>query len=166
MSNYVAEFDLHNQEVSAILADELEYFNSIFTPSHTGTDPLSLIGEPDTSYDRKGHSGNVTFIDRHDKLEKIKTLLGCRRISNSILYPENGFMGWHTNSNAKGGRVYVIYNYGPSCFAYVDPDTGETVCESEPVGKWFARKFIIPEDKLLWHGVGSSSGRISFGFYV
>lgn len=166
MSEYVDSIDIDDADIANILNDELEHVNSIFTPSNSGSDPISLIGSLDDSYDIKGHNGNVIALNREQQIDKIRQILGCRRVTNSILYPENGYMGWHTNSNAKGDRIYIIYNYGMSVFAYVDPDTKETVFEIEPVGEWFARRFTIPKDKLLWHAVGSSSGRISYGFYV
>jgi len=95
---------------------------------------------------------------------KIRDLLGAGRVSNNVLYHRSALMDWHTNSNAKGKRIYLVYNYGNSIFRYIDPETGKMVDSVEPVGRWFMRRFEIPSNGKLWHTIASGDYRISYGF--
>lgn len=166
MSKYVSSIDLSDRSVLEILASQLKAVSGAIGINKLPCDPLSLIGEFNPDNDKVIGKSNAIHLDNKHDVERIRSILGFRRVTNSLLYPQNGYMTWHTNSNAKGDRAYIVYNYGMSVFAYVDPDSQKTVYEIEPVGEWFARRFTIPEDKLLWHAIASSSGRIAFGFYV
>lgn len=85
-------------------------------------------------------------------------------VSGRIWYPENGFMGWHTNSNNRGHRLYCTYakENEKSFFRYRDPDTENIVTSYDKKG-WNFRVFKICE-KPLWHSVYSATDRISLGY--
>lgn len=88
--------------------------------------------------------------------------------SGSFLYPIDGYMGWHTNSNSPGIRAYVVYNQHEhgSYFKYVDTSSGNPVIVTDwDICGWNVRIFNIPEHNYFWHCVNViNSPRISFGY--
>jgi hypothetical protein len=99
-------------------------------------------------------------ISRYVKDKNIKKI----GISGRIWYPNNGYMGWHTNSNNKGFRLYCTYarESNKSFFRYRDPDDGEIVTSWDKEG-WNFRMFRISEN-LLWHCVYSETDRFRIGY--
>jgi hypothetical protein len=85
-------------------------------------------------------------------------------VSGRTWYPENGYMGWHTNSNNKGFRLYCSFarESGKSFFRYRNPETGEVVTSFDKDG-WNFRIFRIGDDPL-WHCVFSETDRFSIGY--
>jgi len=79
-------------------------------------------------------------------------------------YPNLGYMGWHTNSNVKGFRLYCSHAItgGASYFRYEDPITGEIITSWDKMG-WNFRCFRTDLEPL-WHCVYSETDRISFGY--
>ena len=87
--------------------------------------------------------------------------------SGSFLYPETGYMGWHTNSDAPCTRLYITYKDGDgeSFFRYLNSDN-EVITDYDDDGITI-REFNIPElPEQLWHCVGSECDRYSFGFKI
>ena len=88
-------------------------------------------------------------------------------LSGRFWYPEGGYMGWHTNSDAPGKRVYLNYSYEDrkSFFRYLDED-------GQVQTSWDQRGFTMREFDIgdthdrLWHSVYSNTDRLSFGFKV
>lgn len=79
-------------------------------------------------------------------------------------YPSNGYMGWHTNANVQGFRLYCSHTpvAGQSYFRYLDPVTGEIETSWDSAG-WNFRCFRTDLEPL-WHCVYSQTDRISFGY--
>jgi len=77
---------------------------------------------------------------------------------------QNGFMGWHTNSDYPGDRWYFTYNTNDSSFMrYIDPKTEEMITINEPKG-WSLNHFIVGDKNTpLWHSVYTGDYRFSFG---
>jgi hypothetical protein len=86
-------------------------------------------------------------------------------VSGRFHYPPQGFMGWHTNSNAEGVRLYATYatEDDKSYFRYYDLDKKQMVTEWEKKG-WNFRAFQVRREKLYWHCVYTDVDRYSFGF--
>ncbi len=86
-------------------------------------------------------------------------------VSGLILYPRQGFMGWHTNSNhqAYGHRAYFAHvDQGRrSFFRYRHPRTGEVVTSWDRAG-WNVRLFRV-DGAPLWHCVYAATQRCSIG---
>jgi hypothetical protein len=99
-------------------------------------------------------------IAQHIRDKKV-TAMG---ISGRIWYPVNGFMGWHTNSNSEGLRLYCSYarEANKSFFRYCDPETNEIITSWDDSG-WNFRIFKISK-KHLWHSVYSDTDRFSIGY--
>ena len=87
-------------------------------------------------------------------------------LSGRIWYPHCGFMGWHTNSNNRGIRLYCTFSRESekSFFRYRDPNTGEVITSWDKEG-WNFRAFNIG-DKPLWHSVFSMTDRFSIGYLL
>jgi hypothetical protein len=85
------------------------------------------------------------------------------RISGCFFYPENGFMGWHTNHTRNDWRIYIVKSIkGDSFFRYVKDN--EIITEYDPIG-WSYRIFYVgDETDPYWHCVYGGSGRYSIGF--
>jgi hypothetical protein len=108
-------------------------------------------------------------IEFPDSVKILSPLLRSRHVtrvgvSGRIWYPDNGFMGWHTNSNNPGFRLYCTYarEGGKSFFRYRHPRTKEVVTSWDKEG-WTFRVFRVCKE-LLWHSVYSSTDRFSIGY--
>lgn len=106
---------------------------------------------------------NKSFILESPLLENVKELLDCDEVTNNIMYPAKSIMGWHTNSNTPGQRIYINFCKTPGIFRYKDPDTGEIIDDYDET-PWTGRKFIIDSEKPLWHTIWAPERRFSFGF--
>lgn len=112
----------------------------------------------------KFNNVNIDFlsnrIGKYVKDRNIKSL----GVSGRIWYPKNGYMGWHTNSNNKGYRMYCTHarENNKSFFRYRDPESGEIITSWDKEG-WNFRIFLISE-KHLWHCVYSETDRFSIGY--
>jgi hypothetical protein len=84
-------------------------------------------------------------------------------ISGCFIYPENGFMGWHTNHTRNDWRMYIVNSIqGDSFFRYVENEKIKT--EYDPKG-WSYRIFYVGDaSNPFWHCVHGGSGRRSIGF--
>ena len=82
------------------------------------------------------------------------------------LYGGGGSMGWHTNEDQPGLRIYCTWaeKAGTNYFRYRDPDSGEIVTLPEPQG-WTVKSFYIPPRlRQFWHCLYAGSRRIAIGF--
>ncbi len=88
------------------------------------------------------------------------------RSSGFFLYPPQGYMGWHTNWQNPGWRLYVNYaeEPGKSFFRYRDPDSGEIVTSVDRELNF--RLFRAIAQKPFWHAVYSETYRYSLGYKV
>lgn len=114
--------------------------------------------------------GNIRFSTLTQKLAvTLESLLEPRRKmrlfqSGRNWYPPNGYMGWHTNANVQGFRLYC--SHAPvsqrSYFRYLDPVTQKIETSWDSAG-WNFRCFRTDLEPL-WHCVYSETDRISFGY--
>lgn len=111
------------------------------------------------------------YLDNIDE-KKIMNAAGAVFPKNELIslsgrfhYPKNGFMGWHTNSNALGWRMYATWceDDKKSYFRYYDMKKKQLITEWEDKG-WNFRAFKVEPGKLYWHCVYSDTNRYSFGF--
>ena len=88
------------------------------------------------------------------------------RSSGFFLYPPGGYMGWHTNWQNPGWRLYVNYaeKPGKSFFRYRDPETHEIV--TSPDRELNFRLFRVSSGKPFWHTVYSDTFRYSLGYKI
>ncbi len=89
-------------------------------------------------------------------------------IRGNFYYPPTGYMGWHTNADTPGERIYITWasEDKKSFFRYYDNEKNEIVTDYDDKGLTI-RQFTIPESAPhFWHCVGSECDRFSFGFMV
>ena len=114
--------------------------------------------------------GNVRFSELTRILAvTLERLLEPRRVmrlfqSGRNWYPPNGYMGWHTNANVQGFRLYCSHTpvAEQSYFRYLDPATNQIETSWDSSG-WNFRCFRTDLEPL-WHCVYSRTDRISFGY--
>lgn len=82
--------------------------------------------------------------------------------SGMFYYPETGYMGWHTNSNAPCKRVYIVYSDGNSFFRYIKDD--KVITEWDKPGVSIKEFDIKDGEEKLWHCIYSFGDRVSIGF--
>lgn len=90
-------------------------------------------------------------------------------VRGTLLYPPGGYVGWHTNSDITGTRVYIVYSNQNHCsyFKYVD-DNNQIITSWDRKG-WTVRLFEIPSNRKqpYWHCIESlTAHRVSFGFML
>lgn len=86
--------------------------------------------------------------------------------SGHFWYPPGSWMGWHTNSQAPGWRLYVSHAEEPgrSFFRWRHPRTHEIVTSRDAA--WDVRLFRVSRERPLWHAVLSDTHRFSLGYVV
>lgn len=84
-------------------------------------------------------------------------------LSGRFHYFQKNFMGWHTNSNQEGFRLYATFceEDKKSFFRY--QENGKVMTEMEDKG-WNFRGFEVRKHNPYWHCVYSDCNRYSFGF--
>ncbi len=84
------------------------------------------------------------------------------RISGRNIYPPGGHLGWHTNSNHPGKRIYITHveESDKSFFRYIQD--GREITSYDKKG-WNMREFEV-DDNPLWHCVYTDIERLSIGF--
>ena len=106
-------------------------------------------------------------IRRNGNVQSVRELLtnnfNTSRISGALYYPAGGFMGWHTNSNHPGPRVYVSYSFEDQQNTFTYMKNGEKVVSYDRKG-FTARYFDVSDSTLFWHRVDAKSPRFSLGF--
>lgn len=84
--------------------------------------------------------------------------------AGSVLYPPGGWMGWHTNSDRPGWRVYVSYvrSKDKCFFRWRD---GRDVSTDYDAAGLNIRMFRVGDvSDPLWHCVYADDWRFSIGF--
>lgn len=90
-------------------------------------------------------------------------LVGKVRVTGNFWYPPGGYMGWHTNGNDPGVRLYATWakeGY-KSFFRYA---TAGAIVTSYDAEGWNFRQFTVDRQRPFWHCVYSDTHRVSFGF--
>jgi len=84
-------------------------------------------------------------------------------ISGRFHYAPKGYMGWHTNSNMEGWRVYAsrAEEDKKSFFRYYKNNRVHTEWEDKG---WNFRAFQVIKGQPYWHCVYTDCDRYSFGF--
>ncbi len=90
------------------------------------------------------------------QVELTKLLGGTTDVRAVHYYPRGGGMGWHTNSNSAGWRVYVPRVHG------LPPDSGIALADRRvPDRQDYANVFRVGAD--AWHAVYANTARFSAG---
>lgn len=109
---------------------------------------------------------NFSFSIVNDQIAKVFAgYRGGIGLSGRIWYPPGGYMGWHTNSNSVGYRLYCSHSEeeDSSFFRFLDPISNEVVTSWDKKG-WNFRMFHVTKENSFWHCVYSETDRISIGY--
>lgn len=88
------------------------------------------------------------------------------RLSGSFLYPDTGYMGWHTNYLDPCKRIYIVYAEEDKRSFFRYEEDGKIITDFDDKGLTI-REFDIPgTEPYFWHCVGSTCNRFSFGFRI
>lgn len=116
------------------------------------------------SYDKPRSSTGIQIADKDClDIQGAMKLLGASNCVSACYMAPNEGLGWHTNSNDVGKRVYYIFSLEPSVFIYRDSETQEIVQDWDDKG-WTARTFLVSDNIRFWHNVWTSGRRFAFGF--
>lgn len=86
-------------------------------------------------------------------------------VSGTAIYPRLGWLGWHTNANQPGTRIYAIHNASSwkSFFRYFDSE-GKDILTNWELAGWTLRRFeITGREDPLWHCVFAGCQRFALG---
>lgn len=126
----------------------------------------------DTNIDRSIHGHLKIFLNLGYSRKLLHHLASTFpkhsiKATGGFLYEAGDFMGWHTNNNLPGYRMYITHcdEHNKSVFKYLDPRTNEVVSYVEPKG-FTIKLFKITTEETLWHCVSSDCNRYSIGFYI
>jgi hypothetical protein len=126
-----------------------------------------LASMPYTNTDTH-HGANHGFLNicalSNKYLQAAKTILGAKQITNTAIYPCNSIMGWHTNSDLPGTRIYYTKTDGEAIFSYIRD--GVRIDDYDTVGAWTCRQFELSSEALLWHSIWTEKHRYAFGFLL
>ena len=109
-------------------------------------------------------STRLAIMASKHELEPLSNILGAQESTNLIVYGANSCMGWHTNSDMPGDRIYYTFTLGKAVFRYID-ENGDVVDDIDNNG-WTVRRFPVRKDPLLWHTIWAEKIRFSFGFWI
>jgi hypothetical protein len=85
-------------------------------------------------------------------------------LSGAMIYPPGGWMGWHTNSNSSGWRLYVNYVAAGNRSFFRWAQAGTLATDYDAAGFNFRMFRIDSGDQLFWHCIYAGEWRLSLGF--
>jgi hypothetical protein len=116
------------------------------------------------------------FFDFRDPVRNmmfhVTEFIGARNNSLTAFYPEDGYIGWHTNWNASGYNLIFSYSEkGGGSFKYLDPQTQEIVVLEDSKGEWTCKGGYFgsydDKDNHFWHAAESNgSTRLTFAYII
>lgn len=150
-----------------LLLDKVISINPIPTNYQNYNKQFFLNTMPNLSVDSPhGINSNFAGISAESNIyvSAAAKLLGAKLLTNAVIYPANGLMGWHTNSDSEGIRVYYTKTAGEAIFSYIKD--GIRYNDYDEVGTWTCRHFLISKNKPLWHSIWTEKHRYAFGFML
>jgi len=134
------------------------------SPGHTFEDLLSSK-RPTKNRDYSPISGGIHLCDfsTDASICQATDVLGASECTNAFVYPPGSIMGWHTNNDIVGTRVYYTFTIKRGAFRYYNSSTKRYVIDEDDIG-WTCRQFTIDPHKPLWHTVWAEGVRFAFGF--
>lgn len=105
------------------------------------------------------------------KVLRLQKTLGAQNNALIMLYPENGYIGWHHNGNASGYNILFSYSMdGDGYFSYYDKDKDEIIKMQDKPG-WNVKCGYYPcqrndHDRVYWHAAYTNSPRLSIAYII
>lgn len=116
------------------------------------------------------------FFDFRDRIREmmfeVTGFIGARNNALTAFYPEDGYIGWHTNWNASGHNlVFSFSENGGGFFKYLDLKTNEIVVMPDTKGEWTCKAGYFgnywDKENHFWHAAESNgSTRLTFAYVI
>lgn len=158
-----------DEDIPNINSCSEEYFIKARTfPIELYAFPRSAIGVNNDTLLPKNYD---SFDNIRKKLLLVGNFLGTHQVALSMLYPDNGYIGWHHNGNAPGYNILFTYSQdGDGYFKYYDYKTESFVTINDNPG-WNAKVGYYPDEKIqpekvFWHCAETKLRRITIAFVV
>lgn len=168
-------FEQNNLETIMKRCEDLS--DNLITDSHPASDEYFHKAKNDYTVEQFGfprakNFGQLNDIEEIEKpIRRLQKTLGARSKALSVLYPKDGFIGWHHNGNAPGHNILFSYSTnGNGHFKYYDYDKSEIVYMYDKPG-WNVKCGYYPDelkepDRVYWHAAATEEPRISVAFIV
>lgn len=104
-------------------------------------------------------------------VKKLRRHLGVQRNALIMMYPKEGFIGWHHNGNASGYNILFSYSLdGDGYFSWYDKEKDEIVKMQDKPG-WNVKCGYYPDEnkepeRVYWHTAYSNSPRLSIAYVI
>lgn len=105
------------------------------------------------------------------KLMRLQNTVGSPQNALCMLYPDDGYIGWHHNGNAPGYNVLFSYSQdGDGYFKYYDKEKDEVVYMYDKPG-WNVKCGYYPSEvkepnRVYWHAAATKKARLSIAFVM
>lgn len=126
--------------------------------------PLPISDIERGYFTKDSTTAKLAVMNGKNKLNSLAGLLGADENTNLVIYGANSCMGWHTNSDMPGDRVYYTFTMGKAVFRYINSE-GNIVDDIDNIG-WTVRRFPVRKHPPLWHTIWTEKLRFSFGFWI
>lgn len=117
------------------------------------------------------HPNNKNVLAIRKATTVLKNTLGTEREALSMLYPDNGFIGWHHNGNAPGYNILLSHSLdGDGSFDYWDYETKSIKSIPDKPG-WNVKVGYYPNQRkepkrVYWHMAKTKKSRISIAWVI
>lgn len=117
------------------------------------------------------HSSNFFYSLIGNKLMRLQNTLGAQANALCMLYPDEGYIGWHHNGNAPGYNVLFSYSQdGDGYFKYYDKEKNEVIYMYDKPG-WNVKCGYYPSEvrepkRVYWHAAYTKKARLSIAFII
>lgn len=160
---------LEDKLIPDLYSCSTEYLYEAFKhPIHEYGFPRSALGcgmreTPPHLYDK--------LLPASKMCDRVGRFLGTPNNALMMVYPDNGYIGWHHNGNASGYNVLMTYSQdGDGWFDYYDYDTKSTVRLQDQPG-WNVRVGYYPCERrepkrVFWHMAETKKQRITFAWVI
>lgn len=111
------------------------------------------------------------LIDQSTKTDKkLFNFFGARNNALQMYYPSGGYIGWHTNCNAKGYNIIISCNPGADgYFVHYDHINKKYNYYYDKPG-WNIKAGYFGSDKepdkMFWHSAKTKTPRLTFSYII
>lgn len=105
------------------------------------------------------------------QVKKIGSFLGTPVNALTMIYPADGYIGWHHNGNAPGYNILMSYSLdGEGDFRYYDKKEDKVVIMPDSPG-WFVKVGYYPgeraeKERIYWHAAQTKQQRVSVAWIM
>ena len=131
--------------------------------------PRACLGH---GMDNTGFHNWEIFDTARRQVKRVGNFLGTPVVALTMIYPDNGYIGWHHNGNAPGYNILMSYSQdGDGYFSWYDRHTKQINKIQDTPGKWTVKVGYYPNERseterVYWHCAATKKQRISVAFIL